>query len=356
MPDDDLRLVVARVPEEDRLPLALTCKPLSVLCIAVADHGRKAGAPRWITEATTTLARMRWAVRGIRAPIPPSWCAALAKRGDKRLLSYVLSDEDWRPPDLGQDVCAAAAAGGHVGLLEWLRFEKNAPWDATVVQAAVKGGHLTVLRWLCRHIMNREFGSIVDAQNVIMRTAVQHGHLEIVQWVYGRMDGNHTPAATMDDNYATHVIASAQYGQLAVLQWLVLNIGGWRTWPGPHFLDVWRAAARNSHVATLQWMRSQLGGAYDKVVFFTAVVGGQLAPLQWLHSLGPCPYGDHEPSKPLFCLMAARDGYLDVLEWLRSQGSPWEKGECLIAARRNGHTAVAEWIRAQPCVCRLGWL
>ena len=37
MPDDDLRLVVARVPEEDRLPLALTCKPLSVLCIAVAD-------------------------------------------------------------------------------------------------------------------------------------------------------------------------------------------------------------------------------------------------------------------------------------------------------------------------------
>jgi hypothetical protein len=257
MPHDDLGLIVERVPDEDRLPLALACKLLSVLCIAVADRDRKAGAPRWITAATSTLPRMKWAVLDMQASIPQSWCAALAKRGDELLLCYMLSEIRWIPPELDETVCAAAAAGGHVELLEWLHFEKNAPWDMTVVQAAVRGGHLTVLRWLCPFILQREFALIVVSQKVIILTAIQHGHLEIVQWVYGRMDGKGPPCK--DDNYADFLIASAKYGQLAVLKWLVFQVGD-EPYPG---LLVWRAAARNGHVATLQWMRLQFGSRFD---------------------------------------------------------------------------------------------
>ena len=48
------------------------------------------------------------------------------------------------------------------------------------------------------------------------------------------------------------------------------------------------------------------------------------------------------------CAYAAEKGHLAVLQWLRSQGCPWNKAECLEKAEENGHTATAAWIREQP--------
>ena len=61
------------------------------------------------------------------AGIDSSWCAALAKRGDEVLLAYLLSSIRWVAlPDLmDASVCAAAAAGGHVGMLQWLQRQQG---------------------------------------------------------------------------------------------------------------------------------------------------------------------------------------------------------------------------------------
>lgn len=97
--------------------------------MARADSTRQDGEPRWITAATSSFARLKWAVEEMEASITSSWCAALAKRGDEVLLAYLLSGIRWDgPPDLmDASVCAAAAAGGHVGMLQWLQRHPNQP-------------------------------------------------------------------------------------------------------------------------------------------------------------------------------------------------------------------------------------
>jgi hypothetical protein len=46
-------------------------------------------------------------------------------------------------------ICAAAAAGGHIGVLQQARDqEPPCPWDLKTCAAAARGGHLEVLQWV----------------------------------------------------------------------------------------------------------------------------------------------------------------------------------------------------------------
>ncbi len=46
------------------------------------------------------------------------------------------------------------------------------------------------------------------------------------------------------------------------------------------------------------------------------------------------------------CAFSARYGRLDILQWLRAGGAPWDTWTCNFAAR-NGHLKVLQWARAQ---------
>ena len=46
-----------------------------------------------------------------------------------------------------EDVCCAAARGGQIETLQWLR-RNGAPWSASAIAAAASGGHIHVLRWM----------------------------------------------------------------------------------------------------------------------------------------------------------------------------------------------------------------
>ena len=43
-------------------------------------------------------------------------------------------------------ICAFAAFGGHVDVLDWAR-DRGCPWDEETCASAAEGGHLDVLRW-----------------------------------------------------------------------------------------------------------------------------------------------------------------------------------------------------------------
>ena len=45
-----------------------------------------------------------------------------------------------------EKLCAAAAAGGHLALLQWLR-QNGCSWDEGTCSCAASGGHLAVLQW-----------------------------------------------------------------------------------------------------------------------------------------------------------------------------------------------------------------
>ncbi len=48
------------------------------------------------------------------------------------------------------------------------------------------------------------------------------------------------------------------------------------------------------------------------------------------------------------CTSAAFGGHLEVLQWARGQGSPWNAQTCANAAH-NGHLEMLQWARSQGC-------
>ena len=70
-------------------------------------------------------------------------------------------------------ICAFAAFGGHVDVLDWAR-DRGCPWDEETCASAAEGGHLDVLRWA------RAKGCPWDEQTVDM--AEEYGHEEIAAW------------------------------------------------------------------------------------------------------------------------------------------------------------------------------
>ncbi len=59
--------------------------------------------------------------------------------------------------------------------------------------------------------------------------------------------------------------------------------------------------------------------------------------LQWLRSQG-CPWDDKQAYD-----YAAKRGHLEMLQWLRSQGCTWDEWTCANAAR-GGHLEVLKWV------------
>ena len=63
--------------------------------------------------------------------------------------------------------------------------------------------------------------------------------------------------------------------------------------------------------------------------------------LNWLRSEG-CPWDERA------CWGAAQDGHLEILKWLRSKGCPWNAETCTFAAQ-SGHLDVLQWAIDNGC-------
>ncbi len=55
------------------------------------------------------------------------------------------------------------------------------------------------------------------------------------------------------------------------------------------------------------------------------------------------------------CEVAARNGHLELLQWARSRGHPWDTWTCVNNATRNGHLALLQWIREVEPSCPWDW-
>ena len=72
-----------------------------------------------------------------------------------------------------------------------------------------------------------------------------------------------------------------------------------------------------------------------------AAWGGHLEVLQWARANG-CPWDEDT------CSMAAHNGHLEVLQWARTTGCPWDERTCGMAVR-EGHRDVFLWAREYGC-------
>jgi hypothetical protein len=109
-------------------------------------------------------------------------------------------------------------------------------------------------------------------------------------------------------------------------------------WAEPRDLCSWSAG--NGHMEVLQWARAN-GCPWDWRTCATAAYNGHLEVLQWARVNG-CPWNEWT------CSHAARNGRLEILKWARTNGCPWNEWTCSDAAM-NDHLEVLRWARANGC-------
>nr|WIL04758.1 ankyrin repeat-containing protein [Cedratvirus duvanny] len=99
-------------------------------------------------------------------------------------------------------------------------------------------------------------------------------------------------------------------------------------------------AAKNGYLEILQWAGAN-GYSWDEITCSAAAYDGHLEVLQWLRANG-CPWDKNT------CSASALYGHLEVLQWARNNGCPWDENTCTYAAY-NGHLEVLQWLRNNGC-------
>ena len=304
------------------------------------------------------------------------WLAGMG--GSVEVLEYL----NFMGYEFDEGACAGAAKGGHLEALRFLRgLDPPCPWDEESCTSAAKGGHLGVLRFL------RAQDPPCPWDEKSCSIAACWGHLEVLEWLRAQ-----EPPCPWDVDTCTW---AAKQGHLEVLKW-----SRSQTPPCPWNERTCSQAALGGQLEALQWLRAQDPPCpwEDHMTCIAAVCNGHLDVLEWLRDQNPpclwirrecgrmaseCGhqhivdwideredesddeefiYSDMESSDSdedpphrwdvMTCEEAAREGDLELLEWLRAQNPPcpWDHMTCAGAAE-GGHLDVLRWVRAQDPPC-----
>jgi hypothetical protein len=215
-----------------------------------------------------------------------------------------------------QQLKVLSAKGGQLYLLQW--FSKGKPLDAKVSEAAAEGGNIATLEWL------KQQGCLWFAR--ICAAAAKGGHKHVLMWALEK-------GCKLD---AKCCAASAEGGHLEVLQWLRICGCPWDVW------EVQRAAIRGGNLGVLQWLEKQESCFQMSFTeLHQAAVRGEVGPLQSAAADGCLLPGN-------LCSIAARLGHLAILEWGKEIGIP-VSSFVMYTAVVYGQAHVLQWLTDHGC-------
>jgi hypothetical protein len=207
---------------------------------------------------------LKWKIRSYDGlQFDPSCAVSTALRGHLDTLEFI------NPyTQMAESVCEAAAIGGHLNVLQWLRKQSPpCPWNKKTCKAAARGGHMKVLQWLRKQ----------------------------------------SPPCPWNEQTC---MAAAEGGNLDVLKWLRAHGCPWNK-------RTCQAAARGGHMEVLKWARKN-GCPWDARTCAKAAGGGHLEVLKWLRDNG-CPWDFRTPEA------AFSNRRWDVLKWAIENGYHWRR-------------------------------
>lgn len=227
------------------------------------------------------------------------WPAAVRGRHSNMVQWLARLGPQLRPP-MDEQACIAAAEGGHLGLLKWLRAqEPPCPWDADACTTAVRQKNTAMVKWM------RSSCQPCPADATAWEMAIESDDWEMLcSLKCPHAEGQTVSNETYDEAAAT--------GDLQLLEWLSRQ-------PDP-----------NGHLTS-------------KRMCELAARFGQLEALMWLTAKDPpCILSAN------CCNLAAGRGHLEVLRWLWQQGPPCDITACTHqAALAGGHKHVLRWLRGK---------
>lgn len=213
---------------------------------------------------------------------------AAGKSGSIEVIDYILhTDELLEEEDLIDIMLIAAAAAGHLHVVEYARDEGLEWRRPEVAAAAIEGGHQWLFEWLVRE----GCGFSIDE---CMKAAARGGHLGTLIWLRDVHAGRLTEA--------------------------VIN-----------------AAAIAGHRGIVQWLRAE-GCPWSAATLEGSVESGDYLLVKWMLDNG-CPMNED------CCIAAVRwsSPYrTDIVGLLRAEGCPWSD-RTAIAAIGNNATRFLKW-------------
>lgn len=345
---DPLSCIVGAVDKGDLLPLALSCTILKDIC----KHRRELvpiitkypDGPRrkaYITDVTSNLGRIKWAIDEMKARHDAKWCELVAMTASIPILQW-LRDNDF---PFCISTVKYAAKNDHLDVLQWSfdLFVDSGEWlpggfREIIISTASSHGHLRLLKWVQCGLDNddefiKEYVGLYDFCN-----AAKNGHIHILEY-FEELGFQHT----INDwpVYYEPIHFAAAGGQIETLNWLKANnypINVDLVYHSPY-----KRAAYNGHMEVMNWLLEN-NCPLGVEVCYAAAEGGQLDILMWARAKG-CIWDD------AVCRKATKNGHFHVLKWARENGCPWIKKDCINRMRRisaGNNAEMIAWIESQP--------
>ncbi len=266
-----------------------------------------------------------------------------AKEGNlKELMQARNNDEEWN-----HHTYAAAAAGGHLDIIQYLR-KKGCSWDIETTRASANGGHLDTLKWVLSK------GCKIDS--TIFNGVIRNGKVDIVIWLhdhylkYCLSEIRHNVAAVKSGNLdMVKLLRKWKYpwsdiigrtacalGKLDIIKWLYDNKSSLPN-------NACQLAAKHGHLNTLIWLHNNTFDLGNSAL--EAARNGYLESLVWI-------YEQLKILPDTICAAAANGGNLSVLRWLINHGYTCNH-EVLDAAIEGGNIEIIEWIISHISILEL---
>jgi hypothetical protein len=238
-------------------------------------------------------------------------------------------------------VATAAARVGNIDALEWAYLHGELP-DWCSASAAAATGRIDVLRYL--------WGRKCPFNQIATATAARHGQLRALAWL--RAHGCPWGVSSADE--------AALAGRTDTLRWILANSGPVNAGTlaiaaengSVECMTMLRAAgcawtpcvctsaARNGHVRALEYAHEG-GCPWDATAFSAAARAGNLNTMQWLLD-ADCP-------RDAGTTAAAVYAGLEVVQWCRAHGFPWDATTLTAARWKHVDPTVLKWCVENGC-------
>ena len=211
------------------------------------------------------------------------------------------------------------------------------------VEKAAENGHLHVIQWALSNYIS------CGAHVQLPAIAARHRQWKILLYLLQ----NKFPLTS------DVAVSAAEIGDLEMLKWAKENgikiIGDCATQAAAngHFeVFLWLAENQcyidgntfkyTDSIEILNWAKLH-GYSIPTGSILFSLCENSLEVMKWLYENGYCPAFESR-----FCVLAARDGYLETLKWLRTVGCPWDENT-LCSAAANGFLDIIKWAIENGC-------
>ena len=173
-----------------------------------------------------------WAESGLQHDAAVTILRSAAEGGHLQIVKQMYEKMQSVGSSIDTGVCSAAAAGGHIHVLEWAR-EQGCKWNANTARAAALHGRLNVFVW------GVEKSCYVCREASVLRWAAVSGCIDLLRW--------------MSVNGFEY---DSGLSKLAV-RWGHLHVLKWAHTLDPALVDesTWHAAVEKNHAPILGWLR-----------------------------------------------------------------------------------------------------